>query len=255
MPSRASRLVERHAVPFAPSRRSILVGLGLVAIAAGAYALARETPAFAIERIEVTGVPPPVRHEVRQAVAPLLQTSLLALDGPALQRRVDAVPSVVSVDFDRAFPHTLRLRVVPERPVAVLRRGRESWLLSARGRVIARVRKGAEALLARVWVPRATPLRAGTFVGADAAGTTARALALAVRFPARVAVASLAHGGLVFRLRSGLALRLGAPTDVRLKLAIARRALRALPAGSTYLDVSVPGRPVAGTDSQLSGGA
>jgi hypothetical protein len=34
---------------------------------------------------------------------------------------------------------------------------------------------------------------------------------------------------------------------VRLKLAIARRALRGLPAGTAYLDVSVPGRPVAGT--------
>jgi len=49
-------------------------------------------------------------------------------------------------------------------------------------------------------------------------------------------------------------LRLGEPTDVRLKLAIARRALRVLPAGATYVDVSVPGRPVAGTDPQVSGG-
>jgi len=57
----------------------------------------------------------------------------------------------------------------------------------------------------------------------------------------------------VFRLRSGLALELGEPTDIRLKLAIARRALGALPAGAAYVDVSVPGRPVAGTNSQLSG--
>jgi hypothetical protein len=49
-------------------------------------------------------------------------------------------------------------------------------------------------------------------------------------------------------------LRLGDPTDVRLKLAIARRALAQLPPGATYLDVSVPGRPVAGADNpQLSG--
>jgi len=34
---------------------------------------------------------------------------------------------------------------------------------------------------------------------------------------------------------------------VRLKLAVARRALRGLPAGAAYLDVSVPGRPVAGS--------
>jgi hypothetical protein len=52
---------------------------------------------------------------------------------------------------------------------------------------------------------------------------------------------------LLFRLRSGLEIRLGRPADVRLKLAIARRALRGLPSGTTYLDVSVPERPVAGT--------
>jgi hypothetical protein len=57
----------------------------------------------------------------------------------------------------------------------------------------------------------------------------------------------------VFHLRSGLELRLGDPTDVRLKLAIARRALAALPTGATYVDVSVPERPVAGMDNpQLS---
>jgi len=48
---------------------------------------------------------------------------------------------------------------------------------------------------------------------------------------------------------------LGEPTDVRLKLAIARRALARLPAGAAYVDVSVPERPVAGPDNpQLSSG-
>jgi len=64
----------------------------------------------------------------------------------------------------------------------------------------------------------------------------------------------LAGGELTLRLRSGLELRLGAPTDVRLKLAIARRALRVLPPGSAYVDVSVPGRPVAGPNPPVSGG-
>ena len=61
--------------------------------------------------------------------------------------------------------------------------------------------------------------------------------------------------GLVFRLRNGLELRLGDPTDIRLKLAIARAAMRRMPTGTVYVDVSVPGRPVAGNNSQVSGGA
>ena len=53
------------------------------------------------------------------------------------------------------------------------------------------------------------------------------------RFPARIATAALSHGELSFRLRSGIEVRFGDPTDVRLKLAIARRALLLLPPGTT----------------------
>lgn len=239
---------------FAPSRRSLVVGCGLVALAFGGYYAVRESSAFALRRVEVRGAPPEVRAQVRRAAGPFLGVSLLALDGAALERRLESLPTVVSASYDRAFPHTLRLRVVPETPVAVLRRGPELWLVSARGRVIARIPKGSDGALARIWVKRAVPVTAGGFLAPATGGVSARALALAARFPARIAAVSLAHGSLVFRLRSGLELRLGEPTDVRLKLAIARRALAQLPAGSAYLDVSVPGRPVAGPDSQVSGG-
>jgi hypothetical protein len=73
------------------------------------------------------------------------------------------------------------------------------------------------------------------------------------RFPSRVVSVATADG-LTLRLASGLELRLGDMHDVRLKLAVAARVLRVLPAGSGYLDVSVPDRPVAGPpglDSQV----
>ncbi len=231
----------------------MLVGLGLLALAAGAYVVARQTAVFAIDRVEVVGVPGALQEQVRHTVAPLRGTSLLALDGAALERRVEALPGVLSAHYDRAFPHTLRIHVVAETPAAVVHRGTETWLVSARGRVIGRIPNGTNGALARIWVKRATTVVAGEILAVDAGGATARALALAARFPARIATASLVHDELVFRLRSGLELRLGEPTDVRLKLAIARRALHALPAGATYVDVSVPGRPVAGTDPRLSG--
>jgi cell division protein FtsQ len=240
---------------FAPSRRSLLVGLALLALAAGAYTVARQTSAFAIGRFDVTGAPADVQLQVRRVLAPLVGTNLLALDGAALERRAESLPTVVSIRFDRAFPHTLRIHVVPEVPVAVLHRGNETWLLSARGRVVKRVPTGTYPALARVWVPRKADVAVGAFLAPDIGGTAARTLALAARFPAHISTASLTHGELVFRLRSGLELRLGAPTDVRLKLAIARRALAHLPAGAAYVDVSVPERPVAGPDNpQVSSG-
>jgi cell division protein FtsQ len=236
-----------------PSRRSLAIGAGLVVLAAGAYAAARETSAFAVRRIDVAGGTVAERAQVERALAPLVGTSLLALNGRSLERRVRALPTIVSATYDRAFPHTLRVTIVPELPVAVLHRGRGTWLLSARGRVIAPIPGHTQLGLARVWVPTAVPVSAGAFLAPDRGGAAARALALATAFPARIATAALVHGELTFVLRSGLELRLGEPVDLRLKLAIARRALPLLPLGTTYLDVAVPGRPVSGNNSQVSG--
>src|SRR5262249_26130009 len=112
-----------------PSVRSVAVGLALVPLAAGGYAVVRTSSAFAIRHIVVGGASPKVAAEVRRALAPFRGRSLLGLDGAELARRVNALPTVVSVGYDRSFPHTLRLTVVAERPVAVLHRGAQTWLL------------------------------------------------------------------------------------------------------------------------------
>ncbi len=116
-----------------------------------------------------------------------------------------------------------------------------------------RVPSGADAALPRIWVPTALQVEPGVFLPPERGGVAAQALGVAARFPEHVRTASFAHGTLVFLLRSGLELRLGDPTDLRLKLAVARQALPLLPGGETYLDVSLPGRPVAGANPQVSG--
>lgn len=222
-------------------------------LAAGGYTAARETSTFAIRTISVQGASPAVAAEVRSTLEPFVGKSLLALDGGRLVRRVDALPVVESARYDRAFPHTLRISVVPERPVAVVRRGLESWLVSGRGRAIARIASHTRLALPRIWVPTAVPIAPGAFLEPGNGKVAAQVVSLAAGFPARISTATLSHGELTLRLRSGLELRLGQPVDVRLKLAVARRALPLLPAGTTYLDVAVPQRPVAGANSQLSG--
>lgn len=234
---------------LAPTRRSVAVGLGIVALALGGYLIARETPLFAIDRIEVEGGSPQVVRQVRGALASLTGTPLVGLDGSAVLRRVDALPTVVRASYDRAFPHTLRVTVVPERPAAVLRSGPASWLVSARGRVIERLPDQAIPSLPRVWVSSRTPVRLGADLAPAGSATAARAVGLAGSFGSRVASASDTDGVLVFHLRSGLELVLGDGGDVKLKLAVAERALTMLPPGSTFLDVSIPGRPVSGAGS------
>ncbi len=239
---------------FAPSGPSILTGLLILAAAAGAYALARGTSAFAVESVTVRGAPAHVATDVRTALASSRGQSLLALDLAALRRRVEAVPTVSSVSFDRAFPHTLTATVVPERPVAVLRRGGSSWLVGASGRVLTELRKGDRAGLPRIWLPRKTEVELGKPIAGDVRAAVYAVVPL-VRRPLsfRVTAVRANEEELTLVLRSGLELRLGDRSDRALKLEIARRILAAVGSSGGYLDVSVPQRPVFGStlDSQV----
>ena len=99
------------------------------------------------------------------------------------------------------------------------------------------------------------PLEPGAIVEGDLRVAVSAVAPLAgSRFPGRVVSVVTEEEQLTLRLRSGLELRLGAPSHVALKLAVARRVVPLLPAGSGYLDLSVPDRPVAGPatlDSQV----
>jgi cell division septal protein FtsQ len=161
---------------------------------------------------------------------------------------------VLAFEYDRAFPHTLVIRAVPEVPLAVLRRGDESWLVSRRGRVLRKVPRGTRLDLPRVWVPRRLAVAPGTTLAEDAGGSAVRALALLQAAGVRVRARTVRMlGELTYVLRSGLEVRLGSPRAVELKLAVAATILPRLDRSSGYLDVSVPSRPVAGAESQVEG--
>jgi cell division septal protein FtsQ len=239
-----------------PSARSLLVGLGLLALGLAASAAARESSIFAIEKIEVTGGSAAVNERVRAALAPLEGTSLVEFRSSELERRIAGLPDVVTASADRSFPHTLVVDVREERVLAVLRRGTESWLLSARGRVLLPLARGARPRLPRIWVTRAVDLSSGAVVTDPAALRALRALrAVAVSATGlRVRSVGIERGQTTLILRSGIELRLGGSSDLPLKLAVAERVLPRLGGatlpGTRYLDLSVPSRPVAGIHTQ-----
>jgi cell division protein FtsQ len=253
LPGRRRALPELRS--FVPSGRSIVVGVVLLLLGAAAYAGARETSVFALRRIEVTGASPRVRAEVLAALAAERGRSLLVVGTGDLDRRLAGVPDVLAADYDRAFPHTLRVTVVPERPVILLRRGDEGWVVSATGRVLRSVRNTRPSRLPRVWVTLQTAVAVGRPAPRD--GIAAAAAIAVVRpgtFPGGVRFLRSRSHELTFVLGSGFEVRLGDLGDLRLKLAIARRLVTALgPDRSGYVDVSVPERPVATTDSQVEG--
>lgn len=242
---------------LAPSARSLLIAFGLLAGAALAYVAARETSMFAVQDVAVEGTSPEIAAQVRRALSDTRGESLLVVDLDAARDAVQSVPTVAWASFDRAFPHTLSVRVAAERPVAVVRQGSRAYVLSRRGRVMARVAPGTRPALARIWVPvGAAQLTPGVTVAGDLHTAVRAVTPLAGRrFPSRVISVRTTDDTLTLRLHSGLEVRLGDAIDVGLKLVVARRVIPLLQPGSRYVDVSVPERPVAGTDlnSQVEG--
>jgi cell division protein FtsQ len=235
-----------------PSGRSILVGFAIVLGAVGLYLLARETPMFAVQKIEVVGAPAPVAAHVRAALEPIDGTSLLALNSAEIERRLAKLPDVVAGDYNREFPHTLRITVRAEHPVAIARRGANAWLVAASSRAIAEVPLKTHPELPRIWLAHSGDPEVGQPLTDRFALRAVRALALmrTSHFGLRVRMVRVQQRDLTLLLgTAGFELRLGELRAIPLKLAVAERVLPGLFAegGFAYLDVSVPERPVAGT--------
>ena len=240
-----------------PSGRSLGIAFLVVLGAIMAWYGARETGVFAVRTIDVAGAPAPVQAEVRRTLAETKGASLLKVDLAAARQRVEALPTIQSARFDRAYPHTLRIVVVPERPVAVVRQGSDSYLVAASRRIVAEVGRRSHPSLARIWVGRTVVLNPGERADGDLATAVSAVAPIAgSRFPGRVTSVTTTPEELTLRLRSGLEVRLGDATDTTLKLAVAARVIPLLEDGTLYLDVSVPERPVSGTlNSQVEGEA
>jgi cell division protein FtsQ len=252
--------VPAHGLPRGlrhPSRRALALAAGVLAATALVYVAARETSLFAVREIEVEGAPRPVQEAVRDEAGTLLGESLVALDRDELRRRLEELPMVRSLSLDRAFPHTLRIAVEAERPLAVVQRGEEAWLVSARGRVIGPADSAARAERPRISADEGDYLIPGELIGAGRLRVALDALGrIPAGFPVEVRWAHVEDEEVTFGLGDGTHLLLGPAEALRLKLVVAGRVLRAMIpdelAELGYLDVTVPERPVAAPKSQVS---
>lgn len=243
-----------------PLREPLLRTLAFLAIAAAVvglgYAAARFTSLFGVRELDVKGGSPDVREAVRVAGRPFVGESLVSLDQDELRSSLAALPTVRSVRIDRAFPHTLRIFVVPEQALAVVRNGQETWLISRQGRVIRPA--NPETRRPVVWTAPDVVFEPGELVADESVHLALAGLRHLPRgFPEEIATARATDGTVVLELENGMELRLGKPHAMRLKLTAAARVLRPMTASErdalAYLDVSVPERVVGNStfNSQL----
>lgn len=253
-PARAHQRSSSPALELLPSGRSLAIGFGLLAAALLLYLGARETAVFAVRSIEVETEPPGHAPPVRRALAPLSGTSLLKIDEDAITRDLERLPHVHLLGYDRSFPNGLHVYVSVERPVAVLRRADENWLVSGEGRVLRKLDRRLRRPLPVVWIPRGVEPRIGVILRREEAARALRALAEMragePRFFRRIWYVKTGEHGLTISLRDHVELRLGEASELALKLRVAQRILAALGSSdqsASYVDVAVPDRPVAGT--------
>jgi cell division protein FtsQ len=235
---------------------ALVVAAVACALAAGilelGYLWLKGSGVFVLRSVAVRGGTPSDRLAVRDAVArDAAGRSLLSLSSSQVAGAIESVPTIHLATVDRDFPHTLRIHIVPERPVALaVAKGRYRSLVAASGRVL-RVFQPGERLpaLPRIWPESERPVAGGTL---REPGAQAALAALAARprgFRAVVANVKIeSERGIVMHLRGGLEIVLGQPLALDRKLQTAAWVLRRYPtrndrAALIYADVSAPFRP------------
>ena len=225
-------------------RRAIAAALALVVLFGGYMLWFRNLPLFSINEVTVTGATtnePAIRRAIEQISGDM---TTLHLDDSELRNTVAHFPTVASVGATTSFPHTLHVTVTERLPVAFVKVGDRRTAVSADGYL----------LLGASFDPKHLPriegsLTNGVRLDGDAAAQAAILGATPAPLRDRIDRASWddAQGGVVVNLDGGPDLRFGDGSRARDKWTAAVAVLSSSEHGSpSYLDISVPDRPVSG---------
>jgi cell division protein FtsQ len=223
-------------------RRLIAGAIVLVVLYAGYMLWFRNLSWFAIDEVTVTGATTN-QSQIKAAVEDAARDmTTLHLKDDQLRNAVAQFPTVASVGASTSFPHTLKVTISERLPAAFIKEGPERTAVSADGYLL----PGASFDYKRL--PR---LEGVTASGARLSGNAAAQAAILGAVPAplrdRVTVGGWdeQQGGVVVSLDGGPDLRFGDGSRARDKWTAAVAVLSSPQHGSpSYLDVSVPERPV-----------
>jgi cell division protein FtsQ len=242
----ALRRLPRVQVSVPPKlRRRLIVA---VLLAAAFFALYRfwfrESSFVSVQHVTVTGLTTNDAPRITTALtAAAHDMSTLKLDQSALNSAVTAFPIVKSVQAQASFPHTLKIHVVEQEPVAVLSVGGERLLLAPDGSVLRDVATGHP--LALIKSGGAVPQNMLT----DRVALSSLHIAAAAPVALAGRIITIAHEkeGIVAHMRGGPNLIFGNDSTPFAKWAAAAAVLAdSSSKGATYIDVRIPGRAVAG---------
>jgi cell division protein FtsQ len=225
-------------------RRLIAAALALLALYAGYMLWFRNLPLFSIDQVAVTGATTneeAIKSAVEQVAGDM---TTLHLKDDQLRSVVAHFPTVASVGATTSFPHGLHVTVTERLPVGFIKVGDQRTAVSADGYL----------LLGAAFDPKQLPrlqdaTAQGARLGTD--GAAEAAILGATPPPLRDRLTGSTwdddQGGVVVGLDGGPDLRFGDGSRAADKWTAAIAVLSSSEHGSpSYLDVSVPDRPVSG---------
>jgi len=216
-----------------------------VALLSGGWVWLRHSSLAAVRHVRITGVHGPQAGAIEAALTRAARRmSTLDLHPRALRAAVAPFTIVREVRASASFPHTVRIRVIEQPPVAALEAAGTRTAIAADGVAL------GPALLSRS-LPTVTASNApapGRRIGDQALGEALTVLGAApAQLAGLVKRAYTGQQGMTVVMRNGLTAYFGdasRPHAKWLSLALVLGSERA--AGATYVDVRVPARPAAG---------
>ena len=246
-PARRVRTPPRSgpAIQGAALRRRLIAAAVVLVVLYGGYMLwFRNLSWFAIDEVALSGATTneqQIKLAVEQAARDM---TTLHLKDDQLRDAVAQFPTVASVGADTSFPHTLNVTITERLPVAFIKAGPRRTAVSADGYLL------PGATFDHKQLPRIDGVTAsGARLSGDAAAQAAILGAVPAPLRDRVTASSWdeEHGGVAVSLDGGPDLRFGDGSRAADKWTAAVAVLSSSEHGSpSYLDVSVPERPVSG---------
>lgn len=220
----------------------------ILAIGAGGMFSLSQSGLLAIDNIEVEGNRAIGTDEILDRVGFLLHgQSLLTPSFSEAERSLSELPLAESVEIERDFPDTVRIRIREYRPFVSLKAAEDKvFILSAEGRTLMGV-DAPSAELPLLSTREACATQPGSMSECPDVLTGLWFLAnIPVNFNQEFSEVTVAGGEISAKTRSGVAIRFGTLDDYGLKFEVLRQLLaRSVGAGaSVSIDVSVPERPV-----------
>jgi cell division protein FtsQ len=225
-------------------RRLIAAAIVLVALYGGYMLWFRNLSWFQVHDVTIKGATTDER-EIKSAVEQVAgDMTTLHLNDDQLRNAVARFPTVAAVGASTSFPHGLTVTITERLPVGIARIGGREIAVSADGYLLPGASVDSKTL------PHIGGAAAhGPRLESDAAAQAAIIGAAPQVLRDRLTASSWdeQRGGVVLRLKGGPELRFGDGTRAADKWQAAVAVLSSPERGSpSYLDVSVPDRPVAG---------